>query len=253
MVPQRSAEHDMDAPPATTPRTPDVWGRIYLDYWEDRPGGYQIERDDGLLLTLDSAASYFEVPRSAEERELLELLEGPVLDLGCGPGSYALWLQDRGLSVTAGDVSPGAVRLCSERGCRDARVMDVRTLRLPEAHYGSIIVMGNTLGVHQGPDTLPELLRALRAATRPGGQLLCATADPLATDDPAHLGYHQRNRERGHPPGLTNIRMRCGEEVDDWVQLWLLTTEELAKAMAGGGWTLKERRIAGPQRVDLYH
>jgi len=252
MVPPYSPGPPSDVGSGSPTVENDVWGRIYLDHWSGRSEPHQIEQDDGLLLTVDSAASYFEAPRSEAERELLERLEGPVLDLACGPGSYALWLQARGLAVTAADASPGAIEVCRRRGCRDARLMDVRALDLPEGHYGSVVVMGNTLGLHQDPGRLPTLLTALRAATRLGGRLLCMTADPLATEVPAHLGYHRRNRALGRPPGLTTVRMRYGEEVDEWVVLWLTTTEELAAAFARTGWILSERRVSGPRRVDLY-
>ncbi len=230
----------------------DVWGAIYLDYWAGEHRPHAIERDDGLVVTLDSAASYFEAPRSEPERRLLDGLQGPVLDLGCGPGSYALHLQDRGLTVTAGDLSAGAVRVCRERGCRDARVLDVRDLRLPEAAYGSIIVMGNTLGLHQDPASFPRFLATLCRATKRSGHLLCTTRDPLETSDPVHVAYHRRNRERGLPPGMTTVRMRYGELADEWVTLWLMTPEELDRGINGTGWSLRERESSGPLWVHLY-
>lgn len=230
----------------------DVWGAIYLDYWKGERRPHVVERDDGVAMTLDSPAVYFEAPRSEGERRLLDVLEGPVLDLGCGPGSYALYLQARGLAVTAADFSPGAIRVCRERGCLDARVLDVRDLHLPDAAYGSIIVMGNTLGLHQDPTSLPRFLEALRRATRSSGRLLCATRDPLETSDPVHLAYHQRNRDRGLPAGMTRIRMTYREETEDWVTLWLMTAEELGTAIEKSGWMLRERESVGPLRVDLY-
>lgn len=230
----------------------DVWGAIYLDYWRGERRPYMVERDDGVVHTLDSAAALFEAPRSEGERRLLDGLGGPVLDLGCGPGSYALYLQDRGLAVTAADLSPGAIRVCRERGCLDARVLDVRDLDLPDATYRSIIVMGNTLGLHQNPTTLPHFLEALRRATTPAGHLLCATRDPLETSDPLHLSYHRRNRDRGLPPGLTRMRMRYEEDADEWVTLWLMTEEELEAATSKAGWILRERELVDSQRVDLY-
>jgi hypothetical protein len=43
------------------------------------------------------------------DRKILPLVgQGPVLDLGAGAGRAALYLQQRGLSVTAVDASPGA-------------------------------------------------------------------------------------------------------------------------------------------------
>lgn len=89
----------------------DVWGRTCADEWEGRSRPHYVERDDGLLHTFESAAAYFQAPRSEEERELLHRLEGPVLDLGCGPGSHALYLQERALEVRR-RTGPYRIDLC---------------------------------------------------------------------------------------------------------------------------------------------
>ena len=108
----------------------DVYSRLYRDYWAGERPEYSVERDDGLRQDGLQVAGYFDVPRSEAEVEMLGRLEGPVLDLGAGPGSYTLYLQERGLDVTAIDVSPGAIEVCRARGCRDARAMDLRRLEL---------------------------------------------------------------------------------------------------------------------------
>ena len=100
--------------------------------------------------------------------------------------------------------------------------------------------MGNTLGVHQTPKTLPKLLSSLRRGVVVGGALLCQTLDPLDTDEPAHLKYHERNRRRGLPPGQTRIRLKYRDLVDDWIDLWMPTAEELETAQIGTGWELVE-------------
>jgi SAM-dependent methyltransferase len=110
----------------------DVWGEIYKDHWRGVENEHAIERDDGLLDTFSSAANYFIAPRSDEEEGLLNQLSGPVLDPGCGTGSYTLYLQNRGLVVTAGDSSAGAVDVAKARGCNDVSdfYLDIRILLL---------------------------------------------------------------------------------------------------------------------------
>jgi len=80
---------------------PDVRGQIYRDHWGGILAPHVIERDDGREHKFDSAAGDFQAPRSEAERDLLGALKGPVLDLGSGPGSYALSLESLGLKVTA--------------------------------------------------------------------------------------------------------------------------------------------------------
>jgi SAM-dependent methyltransferase len=229
----------------------DVWGCLFRDHFEGRIHPHTFERDDGFEQQLASGELYFQVPRSEMERELLDALEGPGIDLGAGAGSYALYLEARGLAVTAVDASPGAIELCQRRGCRDARVMDMRGLDLPRGHYASFICMGNTLGIHQTPETLPTLLATLARAGRPRARLVCSMRDPLDTDEPDHVRYHQRNRERGLPPGLTAVRVRYREMMEPWARLWMPTRDELLRAMAGTGWSISNETSRGPIRLRL--
>jgi SAM-dependent methyltransferase len=231
---------------------PDFWGRIYRDHWSGRDSRHSVERDDGHEDVVDSAAGYFEAPRTDGERELLERLEGPVLDLAAGVGSYALHLQERGLEVTASDWSPGALEVCRDRGCRSVRRDDIRSLGLEPASFGSIIIMGNSLGAHQTPDTFAGFLTTLRRAVEPGGRLLTSTFDPLDTTDSVHLEYHERNRQRGLPPGLVRMRMKYRGETGDWMWLWMPTDEEIERFAARAGWEPVETRRDGPVRVRLF-
>lgn len=230
----------------------DVWGAIFKAQWAGVPARHELERDDGRVETLESASTYFSAPRSDEERDLLDKLEGPVLDLAAGAGTYTLYLQTKGLSVTAADFSHGALEVCRARACKNVVRVDLRDLSLEPAAFRSIIVMGNTLGAHQTPETFPTLLRHLRQAVAPHGRLLFTMIDPLDTTDESHLLYQQRNRERGLPPGLIRMRVRHDGQIDDWMNLWMLTEEELIPIAHEAGWTLAEERRDGPWRVRLF-
>ncbi len=230
---------------------PDVWGAIYRAQYSGRAAAHDIERDDGRVEVLASAENYFNAPRSPLERELLDRLEGPVLDLAAGAGSYTLYLQERGVMVTAADHSAGAIEVCKARGCQNVISIDIRSIALAPGAFGSIIVMGNTLGAHQTPETLPILLRTLRSAVRANGRLLFTTIDPLDTKDEGHLAYQQRNREQGRPPGLIRMRIRYAGMAEDWMSLWMLTDAELAHFASETGWTVIEERRHGPWRTRL--
>ena len=230
----------------------DVWGRIFSDYLAGHDEPHFVERDDGVERHGGSIERYFEEPHLEGERELLARLQAPVLDLGAGAGCHALYLQSLGIDVVAADSSSGALDVCRSRGCRDVRAMDLRRLDLEPASFGSIIIMGNTVGAHQTPETLPMFLSTLRRGVRPGGHFLCTAVDPLDTDEPIHLDYHRRNRERGRPPGLTRIRMKYRDLVDEWMDLWLLTPDELLEAAKTEGWALLEERTEGALHTRLF-
>jgi SAM-dependent methyltransferase len=229
----------------------DIWGNIYRDHYEGRIHPHILERDDGAEHRFESADVYFRAPRSDIEKEYLDELKGDVADLGAGVGSYARYLEDRGLHVTAVDSSEGAIEVCRRRGCRDARTMDLRNAALEPARYSSFIVMGNTLGIHQTPDTLPRLLRTMERAARPHARVFCVMLDPLDTNEARHLQYHERNRVRGRPAGLAVIRLRYRDLVDDWTNLWMPTDEEFQTALSATRWRLADEKSQGPQRFRL--
>lgn len=230
----------------------DVWGAIYKDQFSGCIAKHEIERDDGRIETFASAANYFTAPRTSNERELLGRLEGPVLDLAAGAGSYTLYLQSLGLDVTAAEHSAGAMELCRARGCRKVVPADLRALALEAGVFGSIIVMGNSLGAHQTPETMPGLLRTLRRALKPAGRLLFTMIDPLDTADEGHLQYQRQKRAQGRPPGLIRIRITYDGVSEPWMHLWMLTDEELLKLASETGWVLIEERRGGPLRTRLW-
>lgn len=229
----------------------DVWGAIYKGELSGRPAAHEIERNDGRIETFESAANYFAAPRDPRELELLDRLEGPILDLAAGAGSYTLYLQGLGLDVTAAEYSAGAMEVCRARGCQKVVPIDLRAVQLEAGTFGSIIVMGNTLGAHQTPETMPDFLRALRSAVKPRGCLLFTMIDPLDTTDDNHLRYQRQNRTQGRPPGLIRMRIKYEGMSEPWMHLWMLTGDELSALTSATGWALVEERRGGPWRTRL--
>lgn len=230
----------------------DIWGSIFRDHWERDPHPHAIERDDGRIERFESAAHYFDAPREPAEAAELTRLGGPVLDVASGPGSYAAYLQNHALTVTAIDASPRAIRIAGMRGCLDARVMDLQSLEFPEASFESVIVMGNTFGVHQDEESLPGFMAKLRRVTRKGGTLLTTTIDPLDTEEQEHLEYHENNRRAGRPPGLVTIRLSYRETLSEWFRLWLTTRPEVEAIATRAGWRLTVETASGPWRVRRF-
>jgi SAM-dependent methyltransferase len=95
----------------------DAFGAALLDYLEGKNVPELVLEDRGGWAGPAMHPEWFF--RSFEQwdwwdRKILPLVEqGPVLDLGAGAGRAALYLQQRGLSVTAVDASPGAVRMAA--------------------------------------------------------------------------------------------------------------------------------------------
>ncbi len=110
------------------------------------------------------------------EQRAMELCRGRVLDVGAGAGCHALALQERGLAVTAIDISPLSCQVMRERGIRDVQQRDVMQSDWME-QYDTILLMMNGLGVAGTVDGLPLLLDRLRLMLNDGGQILADSSD----------------------------------------------------------------------------
>ncbi len=117
--------------------------------------------------------SFEEMPKL--EQEALKMAHGRVLDIGCGSGSHALWLQERGLEVKAIDISSGAIETCRIRGVKDPRVQDI--WKLEGETFDTLLLLMNGMGICGQLEKLPALLKKLKNMLNPGGQILADSSD----------------------------------------------------------------------------
>jgi len=108
-----------------------------------------------------------------------ELGARAVLDLGCGTGTFALLLADRGLSVIG--VDPAAASLDVARGKAGAHRVtwvhgDARSL--PHVRVDLATMTGNVAQAVTDPQDWDATLHGLHAVLRPGGHLVFETRDP---------------------------------------------------------------------------
>ena len=116
---------------------------------------------------------YREMP--ALEQRALDLCRGTVLDIGCGAGSHSLYLQQKGLAVTALDRSKGAVETCIRRGlnnCVHANITDFKNAR-----FDTLLLLMNGIGLAGTLKKLDFLLAHFKSLLNPGGQLLFDSSD----------------------------------------------------------------------------
>ena len=118
--------------------------------------------------------------RDADDMPDLELFainecKGKVLDIGAGAGSHALLLQDRGVEVTAIDISPSAVQVMQERGVNKAFEADIYTYH--PGKFDTLLLLMNGIGLAGDLDGLKTLLEHLKSLLNPNGQILFDSSD----------------------------------------------------------------------------
>jgi SAM-dependent methyltransferase len=108
---------------------------------------------------------------------LLDLPAGAaVLDLGCGPGTYAVPLAERGARVTGVDLSQAMLdraREATEAGGLKVRLVraDMREFVEPDC-YDLVISMYTSFGYFADPAQNQRVLHHARRSLVPGGRLL---------------------------------------------------------------------------------
>ncbi|CAM2832591.1 class I SAM-dependent methyltransferase [Flavobacterium frigoris] len=156
----------------------DLFGKAILDYQtnnspEDLITETTISEEDEMSVAY-LFRCYKEMPTM--EQKALQLAKGKVLDVGCGAGSHSLHLQNElNLEVTAIDISPNAIKACSLRGIKDARIQDVMTLE--NETYDTILLLMNGAGMCGKLKNIPNFLIKLKSLLNPGGQILLDSSD----------------------------------------------------------------------------
>jgi SAM-dependent methyltransferase len=198
-----------------------------------------IERDDGLINGAPADHYLDEPPEwQPHDHRALRLCRGHVLDVGMGAGRTALELQRRGVAVTGLDTSPGAIELARRRGVRDTVLASVDEYTRGPARYDTFLLLGNGLGLLEGPDRAPAFLAALADLARPGARVVAHGTDPYGTTDPVHVAYHRLNRERGRLGGQLRLRLRYRQLATGWFDYLVCSVAELEALVAGTRWRL---------------
>ncbi|MEO7236903.1 MAG: DUF2064 domain-containing protein [Lapillicoccus sp.] len=158
---------------------------------------------------------------SEADEVVVSRCEGPVLDIGCGPGRFVEALSSRGIPALGVDLSRTAVDHTRGRGA-SALVRDVHD-RLPaEGRWGTVLLADGNIGI--GGDPL-ALLRRCRDLLRPGAVALVETSTDARHDLRTSITLHGPSGRRSHAVpwavvgahALVELAARAGfVAVEDW-------------------------------------
>ena len=215
-----------------------------------RRGRETIEREDGLVDPSEVLpAGYFASLKDwdAVERKGMVFVKGRVLDVGCGPGRVALYLQrHRKLEVLGIDNSPLALKVARARGVEKTRLVALQDVDFAPGSFDTVVMYGNNFGLFGNKAGAKRLLKRLHRMTSEDAVIVCSSVDPYRTDDPDHLRYQRWNRARGRMSGQVRIRVRYRIWVGPWFDYLLVSPQEMREIVRGTGWQV-ERFVTSDQ------
>lgn len=197
-----------------------------------------VERSDGLVNLSPGPAAYFSEYKNWPDRQkqAMRFARGRVLDIGCGAGRHALYLQGKGLDVLGVDVSPLAIKVCRLRGLKKTRVASITDISPRWGTFDTVTMLGNNFGLFGSLRRARQLLKRLHRMTSPDARIIAETLDPYQTKEPVHLRYHKWNRAHGRMPGQARIRVRYLEHASPWFDYLLVSRDEMKMILHGTGW-----------------
>ena len=190
----------------------DPMGRAIADYHKSKKASKlrvfspMFEEDEIPLTTL--FRSYKSMPQI--EQRALDMAKGRILDVGAASGCHSLVLQERGLDVTAIDISPLSVETMKERGVKKVLEQDFFTLegqameqrepssllaldlwslatagtqewpsrdRVRRSQFDTILMLMNGIGIVGTLERMPDFFKQLDKILASGGQVLCDSSD----------------------------------------------------------------------------
>lgn len=151
-----------------------------------------LRADSGEELELDLRR--WHEPATTEECEVLAAVEGPVIDLGCGPGRLVVSLASRRVPALGVDCSPAAVALARERG---ATVLerDIFGTLPGEGRWATALLFDGNIGIGGDP---VRLLARCRQLTGGRGQVV-AEVRPPGTGWRSLKAWFERDGQRSEP------------------------------------------------------
>lgn len=166
-------------------------------------------------------------------------MKGRVLDIGCGTGRVALYLQKRGFDVSGIDISPLAVKVCKLRGLKKVRVLSTSNIGAKVGKFDTLLMFGNNFGLFASFSRARLLLRRLYEITSDDAKIIAESTDPYKTRDPVHLAYQKLNRSKGRMSGQIRIRFRYRTYMTPWFDYLLVSKREVRRIMMGTGWRIE--------------
>ncbi len=196
------------------------------------------EQLDPLLRWADGSSEPLAVQRwlgtlDRADRALLARVQGPTLDVGCGPGRLVAGLAAQGRRALGLDISSLAVRLTRRRGAAAARG-DIFAAGVPgEGRWSDVLLADGNIGIGGSPT---RLLRRCGAVASPQGRVHVEVGAPGSCAVPSA------------------VRLEVGGRVGAWFSWGRVTVDTVGDAAAVAGLQVDEIwELGGRWFAELTH
>lgn len=223
----------------------DAFGHELLDFFTGKSDNCfeVIERDDGYINVSDSLPMWFSDHQQWESqyKQALEFVKGRVLDIGCGAGRHALYLQDRGFSVMGIDTSPLALKVCQDRGLRHTHLLSIHDLPANLGTFDTLLMLGNNLGLLETFQNAKKILMRLYETTAADGQIIGENIDPYLIWKDELWSYPPAAKKKENNEsmcGEVRLRVRYKQYATPWINYFFMSQEELTSVLQDTGWQI---------------
>lgn len=170
----------------------DLFGKAILDY-QTNNFPEEIITETSISEADEMSVSYLfrdfkDMP--VLEQKALQLTKGKILDVGCGAGSHALYLQEKGFDVTGIDISANAIEACKLRGLKKIKVQNILDLDASEK-YDTILLLMNGTGIFGTLVNISKHLKKLKSLLNKSGQILIDSSDIIYMFDQDEEGAYE--------------------------------------------------------------
>jgi hypothetical protein len=215
------------------------YGLALLDYNNGNTDTVLLyERDDGFV-EQGPVSIFFRKPSEffKHEHKALDLCYGHILDIGAGAGIHSLALQNKGLKVTAIDISHEAVGIMSGSGVIDVHCSDIHDFK--GKTFDTLLLLGRGIGMVGNLKGLHSFLLDIKDLLKKGGQLLLNSCDVSNTSSPEHLSYHELNIKAGRYIGEIGMKIRYKDVIGELFSWLHVDSKTLSECASKTGWNME--------------
>ncbi|HII01976.1 TPA: methyltransferase domain-containing protein [Methanosarcinaceae archaeon] len=228
----------------------DAYGHEIYDCFRGKCSSELVECEYGQACVSESPAVYLSEYEDwpSQQQKAMNYVRGRVLDIGCGAGRHALYLQEKGFDVLGIDTSPLAVEVCKLRGLKKVKVRSISEVGSAidsevdsgPGKFGTILMLGNNFGLFRSFERAKLLLEKFHKITEDNAKIIAESTDPYNSIDPSYLQYMESNKKRGRMPGQLRLRVRYGGYVTPWFDYLYVSKGEMKEILKGSGWRIRK-------------